>query len=132
MKYIIIQNKTSVSVSKEVFAAIRNQTRFEERLFEKTTNCEVLIDDEAEFDKAKKETEHDPYELLESKEIFLLIMKIINTYLTPSERYVLKAIYLEEKGLREVAKKLDLKVHQVKYLAKKALKKVRQIYYKIG
>lgn len=131
MKYIIIQNKTSVSVSKEVYTTIKTQKRYEERLTEKKANFEVLIGEETEFDRINNETALDPYEILESREVFLLIMKIINTYLSPSERYILTSIYLEEKRLSEVAKKLDLKVHQVKYLAKMAKRKVRKIYYKI-
>lgn len=127
MKYITIQ-KRSVSISDELYTKIKSQDRYEERLVEKISSMEVLIRDEAEIDNLKNRTEENPYDVLEKHEIFLEIMKIINTKLTAKERYILTSVYLDNKKQCEVANELDLTVDQVRYLLRTTKKKVRELY----
>lgn len=131
MKYITIQ-KRSVIVSDELYTKIKSQDRYEERLVEKTSSIEVLIQDETELDNLKNRTEESPYDVLEKHETFIEIMKIINTQLTAKERYILTSVYLDSKKQYEVANELDLTVDQVRYLLKATKKKVRELYDRIN
>lgn len=131
VKYITIQ-KRSVIVSDELYTKIKSQDRYEERLVEKTSSIEVLIQDETELDNLKNRTEESPYDVLEKHETFIEIMKIINTQLTAKERYILTSVYLDSKKQYEVANELDLTVDQVRYLLKATKKKVRELYDRIN
>lgn len=122
VKYITIQ-KRSVIVSDELYTKIKSQDRYEERLVEKTSSIEVLIQDETELDNLKNRTEESPYDVLEKHETFIEIMKIINTQLTAKERYILTSVYLDSKKQYEVANELDLTVDQVRYLLKATKKR---------
>lgn len=127
MKYIVIR-RNRIPVSDEVYTKIKNQERYEERLIERLSDNEILIGDEKELDKLRTSEEQTPYDVFEQQEVLTLVFRIIDTYLSPGERYVLTAFYLNDKSQREIAKETGLKIRQIKYLLKNSLKKVKEIY----
>lgn len=127
MKYIVIQ-KSRIPVNDEVYTKIKNQERYEERLIERLSDNEILIGDEKELDTLRVYEEQMPYTILERRETYLMVMKIINTRLTAKERYILTSVYLDNKRQYEVANELDLTIDQVRYLLKTIIKKIRKIY----
>lgn len=117
MKYILIHGGRRVYVKDEVYSTIENINRSERRKAKKRNEFEVLIGDENEFYKRTDKKEKGLDEIVEHREILTQVMTIIETELTTEEKYIIKAIYLNNRSRSDVAKKngLDLQTAYISY-----------------
>ncbi len=130
MKFIIINHKTSVTVSNELYTTIKSCNRYAQRQADRLSEREVLIGDEKELDILLEKEQNNPCEIIERKEIFREIMEIIETHLTKDERQLIIAVFLNGEKRSEAAQKMGLTYKQLTYRLNTALKRVREIYNK--
>lgn len=121
-------NKCGTDNDDKLHTAISTLNRYDKRQKKRLSEREILISDENELNALLVDSDKDPVSIIESKELFQEVMKIIETQLTAEERELLISIYLNGETKCAVAERMGLPYRRLRYRVDKILKKVRDIY----